>query len=176
MIPVGWPFQGFTIESFRWSRGSGSFGPSFLTRNEAWLATTGSRRLCGEEGYTFLEQVWARPTAEVNGFGSGYQGEGSKTIIPSKAVAKLSFRLVPDQDPSELRPVIARFLERQCPDSVEMEILQQHEGRPYLVRPDSAFGKGCSKGARCDIRRTYCLYTRGREHTNYPVLQRCPGY
>jgi acetylornithine deacetylase/succinyl-diaminopimelate desuccinylase-like protein len=106
-----------------------------------WLATTGSPRLSGETGYTFLEQVWARPTAEVNGFGSGYQGEGSKTIVPSRAAAKLSFRLVPDQDPSELKPGIVDFLKRQCPGSVEMEIIQQHSGKPYLVKPDSAFGK-----------------------------------
>jgi acetylornithine deacetylase/succinyl-diaminopimelate desuccinylase-like protein len=107
----------------------------------AWLTTTGSPRLSGEAGYTFLEQVWARPTAEVNGFGSGYQGEGPKTIVPSRAAAKLSFRLVPDQDPSELKPGIVDFLKRQCPGSVEMEIIQQHSGKPYLVKPDSAFGK-----------------------------------
>jgi acetylornithine deacetylase/succinyl-diaminopimelate desuccinylase-like protein len=107
---------------------------------QAWLATTGSPRICGEEGFTFLEQVWARPTAEVNGFGSGYQGEGPKTIIPSKATAKLSFRLVPDQDPYELRPGVEEFLKRQCSDSVEMQIVRQHAGKAYLVKPDSAFG------------------------------------
>jgi acetylornithine deacetylase/succinyl-diaminopimelate desuccinylase-like protein len=108
---------------------------------KAWVATTGSPRLSGEEGYTFLEQVWARPTAELNGLGSGYLGEGPKTIVPSKATAKLSFRLVPDQDPAELRPLIEEYLKRQCPDSVEMEIIQQHAGKPYLVKPDSTFGK-----------------------------------
>jgi acetylornithine deacetylase/succinyl-diaminopimelate desuccinylase-like protein len=112
---------------------------------QAWLATTGSPRVSGEAGYTFLEQVWARPTAEVNGFGSGYQGEGSKTIVPSRAAAKLSFRLVPEQDPFELRPGIVEFLKRQCPDSVEIEIVQQHSGKPYLVKPDSAFGKAAQK-------------------------------
>jgi acetylornithine deacetylase/succinyl-diaminopimelate desuccinylase-like protein len=112
---------------------------------KTWLATTGSPRLSGEEGYTFLEQVWARPTAEVNGIGSGYQGEGPKTIIPSKATAKLSFRLVPDQDPSELRPGVEEFLKRQCPDSVEMEIIPQHSGKAYIVKPDSAFGKAAQK-------------------------------
>ncbi len=112
---------------------------------EAWLTTTGSPRISGEEGYTFLEQVWGRPTAEVNGFGSGYQGEGPKTIVPSKAAAKLSFRLVPDQDPSKLRPLIEGFLRQQCPDSVEMEIVQQHSGKPYLVKPDSPFGKAAQK-------------------------------
>src|SRR5580704_11270195 len=112
---------------------------------KAWLATTGSPRIFGEEGYTFLEQVWARPTAEVNGFGSGYQREGPKTIVPSKATAKLSFRLVPNQDPAELRPLIEEFLKRECPDSVEMEILRQHSGKTYLVKPDSAYGKAAQK-------------------------------
>ena len=111
----------------------------------AWLATTGSRRISGEEGYTFLEQVWARPTAEVNGLLSGYQGEGPKTIVPSRATAKLSFRLVPGQDPAELRPVVEEFFKQQCPDSVEMEIVQQHSGKAYLVKPDSAFGKAAQK-------------------------------
>jgi acetylornithine deacetylase/succinyl-diaminopimelate desuccinylase-like protein len=112
---------------------------------QAWLATTGSPRISGEEGFTFLEQVWARPTAEVNGFGSGYQAEGPKTIVPSKATAKLSFRLVPDQDPYELRPGIEDFLKRHCPDSVEMQIVRQHAGKAYLVKPDSAFGKAAQR-------------------------------
>jgi acetylornithine deacetylase/succinyl-diaminopimelate desuccinylase-like protein len=117
-----------------------------LPRSESeWLSTTGSPRLSGEEGYTFLEQVWARPTAEVNGIASGYQGEGPKTIIPSRAMAKLSFRLVPDQDPRELRPLINELLKQECPDSVEMEIIGQHEGRPYLVKPDSLFAKAAEK-------------------------------
>jgi acetylornithine deacetylase/succinyl-diaminopimelate desuccinylase-like protein len=110
-----------------------------------WLQTTGSPKFAGETGYTFLEQVWARPTAEVNGMGAGYQGEGSKTIVPSKAMAKLSFRLVPDQDPEQLRVVISDFLRRECPDSVELEIIPQHSGKPYLVQPDSAFGKAAQR-------------------------------
>jgi acetylornithine deacetylase/succinyl-diaminopimelate desuccinylase-like protein len=112
---------------------------------QGWLATTGSPRISGEIGYTFLEQVWARPTAEVNGFTSGYQGEGPKTIVPSKATAKLSFRLVPGQDPAELRPIVEEFFRRECPDSVEMEIVQQHSGKAYLVKPDSAFGKAAQR-------------------------------
>jgi len=112
---------------------------------KGWLETTGSQKLSGEAGYTFLEQVWARPTAEVNGLGSGYQGEGSKTIVPSKAIAKLSFRLVPDQDPDELRFLITDFLREKCPDNVEIEIVAQHGGKPYLVKPDSKFGKAAQR-------------------------------
>jgi acetylornithine deacetylase/succinyl-diaminopimelate desuccinylase-like protein len=135
---------------------------------KAWLATTGSRRISGEKGYTFLEQVWARPTAEVNGFGSGYQGEGPKTIVPSKATAKLSFRLVPAQDPSELRPVITEFLQRQCPDSVEMEIVQQHSGKAYLVGPDSAFGKAAQKALAETFGRAVAFI---REGGSIPITQ-----
>src|SRR6202011_3513927 len=108
---------------------------------KSWLATTGSPRISGEEGYTFLEQVWARPTAEVNGFGSGYQGEGPKTIVPSKATAKLSFRLVPDQDPTELRGIITKFLTQNCPPTVAVDVIFQHQGKPYLVEPGSSFGQ-----------------------------------
>ena len=99
----------------------------------------------GEKGFTIVEQLWTRPTLELNGIWGGYTGEGAKTVIPSKAYAKFSTRLVPDQDPSELRPLIEGFLRQQCPDSVEMEIVQQHSGKPYLVKPDSAFGKAAQK-------------------------------
>jgi acetylornithine deacetylase/succinyl-diaminopimelate desuccinylase-like protein len=112
---------------------------------KGWLEITGSPKLAGESGYTFLERVWARPTAEINGVGSGYQGEGSKTIVPSKAMAKLSFRLVPDQDPDELRGIIVEFLRKECPDSVEIEFVPQHEGKPYLVKPDSEFAKAAQR-------------------------------
>jgi acetylornithine deacetylase/succinyl-diaminopimelate desuccinylase-like protein len=136
---------------------------------QSWLATTGSRRLWGEEGYTFLERVWARPTAEVNGLRSGYQGEGSKTIIPSKAIAKLSFRLVPNQDPRELRPVVTEFLKEQCPDSVEIEIVPQHEGRPYLVGPDSVFGKAAQNALRKTFTQQPIAFIR--EGGSVPITQ-----
>jgi acetylornithine deacetylase/succinyl-diaminopimelate desuccinylase-like protein len=134
----------------------------------AWLATTGSRRISGEEGYTFLEQVWARPTAEVNGLLSGYQGEGPKTIVPSRATAKLSFRLVPGQDPAELRPVVEEFFKQQCPDSVEMEIVQQHSGKAYLVKPDSAFGKAAQKALTETFRQPVAFI---REGGSVPITQ-----
>jgi acetylornithine deacetylase/succinyl-diaminopimelate desuccinylase-like protein len=135
---------------------------------EGWLTLTGSRRLWGEEGYTFLERVWARPTAEVNGFGSGYQGEGSKTIIPSKAMAKLSFRLVPNQDPHQLRLMVTEYLQRQCPDSVEIEILNQHEGRPYLMKPDSVFGNAAQRALSKTFREPIAFI---REGGSVPITQ-----
>jgi acetylornithine deacetylase/succinyl-diaminopimelate desuccinylase-like protein len=66
---------------------------------ETFRKETGASELGGEKGYTILEQLWARPTLEVNGLLSGYTGEGAKTVLPSKAMAKVSCRLVPDQNP-----------------------------------------------------------------------------
>jgi acetylornithine deacetylase/succinyl-diaminopimelate desuccinylase-like protein len=137
---------------------------------DQWRATTGAPKLGGEEGYTFLERVWARPTAEVNGFASGYQGEGSKTIIPSRARAKLSFRLVPNQDPAELRAVITNFLKTECPDTVEMEIIDQQSGRPYIVKPDSVFGKAAQRALARTFDKPVAFI---REGGSIPITQTC---
>ena len=65
--------------------------------------------------------------------------------VPSRAVAKLSFRLVPNQDPGKIRHQVTDFLRRLCPESVSMEILCQHEGKPYLVHPDSLYGRAAQR-------------------------------
>jgi acetylornithine deacetylase/succinyl-diaminopimelate desuccinylase-like protein len=104
----------------------------------------------------------------VNGLLSGYQGEGPKTIVPSRATAKLSFRLVPGQDPAELRPVVEEFFKQQCPDSVEMEIVQQHSGKAYLVKPDSAFGKAAQKALTETFRQPVAFI---REGGSVPITQ-----
>ncbi len=94
-------------------------------------------KLFGERGFTPQEQRSARPTLEINGLTSGYQGEGSKTIIPAWASAKLTFRLVPDQKPERVRKLVTQHLRRLCPPTVRMEIEHGHGGEPYLVSPAS---------------------------------------
>jgi len=133
-----------------------------------WLETTGSPALAGEKGFSFLERVWARPTAEVNGLAGGYQGEGSKTIIPGTAIAKISFRLVPRQDPFELKTSITDFLKQECPKSVEMEIISQHEGKPYLVKPDSEFGNAAQEALRRTFDKPIAFI---REGGSIPITQ-----
>jgi acetylornithine deacetylase/succinyl-diaminopimelate desuccinylase-like protein len=113
--------------------------------DQAWLRTTGAPALYGEKGFSNLERVWARPTAEINGLSSGYQGEGPKTIVPSWATAKLSFRLVPDQDPTELRGIITKFLTQNCPPTVAIDVIFQNQGKPYLAEPGSPFGKAAQR-------------------------------
>jgi acetylornithine deacetylase/succinyl-diaminopimelate desuccinylase-like protein len=107
----------------------------------AYRKFLGVPELFGERGYTFAEQRAARPTIEINGLTSGYQGEGSKTIIPAQASAKLTFRLVPNQDPPHVRKVILKRLQELCPATVRLEIKAGHGGEPYLVSPTSPLAR-----------------------------------
>lgn len=95
----------------------------------------GVPKLFGEKGYTPVEQRSARPTLEINGLTSGYQGEGSKTIIPAWARAKLTMRLVPKQDPVRIAKSFRKHLQKLCPPTVRMEIQGGHGAVPYLVPP-----------------------------------------
>ncbi len=88
-----------------------------------YLQQTGAPALWGEAGYLPFERVGGRPTLEVNGLLSGFTGEGSKTVIPAKAMAKISMRLVPDQDPDEVHASLRRYLEEHAPASVRWEVI-----------------------------------------------------
>ena len=94
----------------------------------SFLKSVGVPQSFGEAGYTILERRWGRPTCDVNGFYGGYQGEGSKTIIPSFATAKITCRLVPDQDPQKVIASLRSQLEAGCPPGIEMDFTFQHGG------------------------------------------------
>ncbi len=95
----------------------------------------GVPKLFGERGFTPLEQRSARPTFEINGLTSGYQGEGSKTIVPAWARAKVTIRLVPNQDPVHVMHCVRRHLEKLCPPTVRLELKERSSAEPYLVSP-----------------------------------------
>ena len=86
-------------------------------------------------GYTPFEAIRFLPTLEFNGIGGGYQGEGSKTVIPSKAFVKISCRLVPNQTPAKIRPMLYAAIRERLPKDVTFRIIDQHEGTPYIVVP-----------------------------------------
>lgn len=92
----------------------------------AYLASLGVEAAHGEAGYTTLERRWARPTCDVNGFVSGYTGEGPKTIVPSWARVKLSCRLVPDQSAARLIAALRKFFEDRCPAGLKLEFHDYH--------------------------------------------------
>ena len=98
----------------------------------------GVKKLFGERGFTPTEQRSARPTFEINGLTSGYQGQGSKTIVPAWARAKITCRLVPNQKPAKIRELVCRYIEKICPPTVRLEIETGHGAEAYLVSPVSA--------------------------------------
>ncbi|MDX2080293.1 MAG: dipeptidase [Terrimicrobiaceae bacterium] len=100
----------------------------------------GVEELFGEPGYNALERIGARPTAEVNGIGGGYQGEGSKTVLPAEAFFKLTFRLVPNQDPARILKLAEDHLRKNCPPGVKMTIEGGHAGAPFFADPNSTGG------------------------------------
>lgn len=100
---------------------------------EFYLAQTGVPALYGEANYSPMERVGARPTLEVNGFLSGFTGEGVKTVLPMKAMAKVSMRLVPDQHPKEVHQQLQSYLEQNVPPTVRWELLMLSSGSPSVT-------------------------------------------
>jgi acetylornithine deacetylase/succinyl-diaminopimelate desuccinylase-like protein len=96
----------------------------------------GSRELPGEPGFTLLERQWTRPTLDVNGLSGGFAGEGAKTVIPAVARAKLSCRLVPDQDPREIGDLVAAALRAAAPSWVDVTVRQIGAASPAVVSLD----------------------------------------
>ncbi len=92
--------------------------------------------LVGEAGFTTLERIWARPTLDINGMISGFTGKGAKTVLPGEASAKVSMRLVPDQDPDEIAELFARHVESHAPAGVTVRVDTLHGARPYIAPLD----------------------------------------
>jgi len=106
---------------------------------DEYKADLGLDELAGEKGYTTLERRWARPTFDINGLWSGYQGEGAKTVLPAKAGAKFSCRLVPNQDPELIKKKMRTMLEDLCPPGIEMELIALHGAPGFVMSLDSPF-------------------------------------
>ena len=105
-----------------------------------YLADVGAPSAFGEPGYGTLARLWYRPTVEVNGLYGGYQGPGSKTVLPATARVKITCRLVPRQRPGDILAKLRRHLERRCPAGVRLRIEDEHAGAAaYRVSPDSPF-------------------------------------
>jgi len=91
----------------------------------------------GEKGFTTTERIGIRPTLDVNGIWGGYTNEGSKTVLPSKAYAKISMRLVPDQSSKEISKLFSNYLKKICPKSCAIKIKEHHGGEPVVVNTDT---------------------------------------
>jgi acetylornithine deacetylase/succinyl-diaminopimelate desuccinylase-like protein len=100
---------------------------------ETLRAEVGAPKLGGEAGFGSLERIWARPTLDVNGLLSGYTGEGAKTVLPARAMAKVSMRLVPDQDYREVERLFTEHVRSLAPEGVTVEVEALHGGQPWFA-------------------------------------------
>jgi acetylornithine deacetylase/succinyl-diaminopimelate desuccinylase-like protein len=108
----------------------------------------GSRQLAGEAGYSVLERIWARPTLDVHGMPGGFIGAGAKTVIPAKAVAKVSMRLVPGMTPAKAFGLYKSYVEKIAPADVDVEVRLIHQGDPCLVPVDNPFMRAATRALR----------------------------
>jgi len=123
--------EGFYDKVMDWGDAARQEMRSLPFDDEHFRAETGAPALGGEAGFSTLERLWMRPTCEINGLLSGYTGEGAKTVLPSKAMAKVSCRLVPDQDPQEIEQLMRAHVERFAPKGVTVTVTHLHGGRPW---------------------------------------------
>jgi len=99
--------------------------------------TIGAPALFGEKGFTTLERLWTRPTLEINGLYSGFIGEGAKTVLPGRAMAKVSMRLAPNQDPAKIARLFTQHVKRICPKTVRLKVTEiSGRGMPWLAPTD----------------------------------------
>ena len=105
----------------------------------------GAPKLFGETGYSTLERVWARPTFEVNGLLSGFTGEGAKTVLPAVAMAKVSMRLVPNQDPDKVAQQFEDYVKKVAPKTVDVKVTRMHGGRPWMTDYHNDFVQAASR-------------------------------
>ena len=133
----------------------------------AYARFLGVSSLAGEKGYTTLERRWARPTLEINGIFGGYQGPGTKTIVPAWAGAKITCRLVPGQKPEKIAKLVTQYLQRICPSSVRLAVTTGHHSQPFHESPS---GRG-AKAAAAALRKAFgCEPVFIREGGSLPIL------
>ena len=132
-----------------------------LEPDSEMLEETGAPALFGEAGFSTLERIWARPTAEINGMGSGYQGPGTKTVLPSHAMAKLTFRLVPNQNGDAIVDLVKKHFQKNVPPGVTLEMTSGHSGPWYLTDPHSKFGQAAQRALKKAFNKDTALIREG---------------
>ncbi|MFC1757980.1 M20/M25/M40 family metallo-hydrolase, partial [Planctomycetota bacterium] len=105
----------------------------------SFMDQVGVDGVTGEAGFSTLERRWARPTFDINGITSGYQGEGAKTVLPAKASAKFSFRLVPKQEPAKIAAALREKLNEMCPPGITIDLQEMHHAPGIVIPLDSPY-------------------------------------
>jgi acetylornithine deacetylase/succinyl-diaminopimelate desuccinylase-like protein len=112
------------------------------------ISEVGARQLVGEAGYSVLERTWARPTLDVHGIPGGFTGAGAKTVIPAKALAKVSMRLVPDMTPAKAFAQYKGFVEEIAPAGVDVQVRLIHSGDPCLIPVDNPYIRAATRALK----------------------------
>lgn len=129
--------------------------------DEQFKEQLGVDALTGEAGYTTLERRWARPTCDVNGIWGGYQGEGPKTVLPAKAGAKFSFRLVPNQDPQKITAGVRQFVAENMPSGIKWELREFHGAPGVVVSLDSPYIEAAARAIEHGFERRPVMIREG---------------
>jgi acetylornithine deacetylase/succinyl-diaminopimelate desuccinylase-like protein len=132
-----------------------------------YRAELAAPKLFGETGFTTLERLWGRPTFEVNGLLAGFTGDGAKTVIPATAMAKVSMRLVPDQDPDKIGELFEAYARKVAPKTVELTVTRMHTGRPWMTDFDNPFVRAAGRAMETGFGRTPVF---NREGGSIPVV------
>jgi acetylornithine deacetylase/succinyl-diaminopimelate desuccinylase-like protein len=127
----------------------------------------GMPKVYGEKGYTTLERTWARPTFEINGLLSGFTGEGAKTVLPAVSMAKVSMRLVPNQDPDKIAGLFQKYVAEITPKTVELKVTRMHGGKPWMTAYQNRFVQAAARAIEKGFGRTP-VFTR--EGGSIPVV------
>ena len=131
--------EGFYDDVIEWEEETRAAIQALPFDDSELLRETGASGLDGETGFSTLERLWIRPTCDVNGLLCGYTGEGAKTVLPAKAMAKVSFRLVPDQNPDRVHELLEAHIRRVAPPEVDVSVIDLHGGRPWKAELEGAF-------------------------------------
>ncbi len=151
-------------EPLPWEREAAANSP---LRDEDIASQAGVDRLGGEPGFSAVERIGARPTAEINGIGGGYQGEGSKTVLPAEAFFKVSFRLVPNQVPDTILRLAQAHFARHTPEGVRVTCTLGHGGEPYYYDPNRPDGMAAQRALETVFGKMPALM---REGGSIPIL------
>jgi acetylornithine deacetylase/succinyl-diaminopimelate desuccinylase-like protein len=143
--------------------------------DEEFREETGVSTLGGETGYTTLERLWYRPALDVNGMISGFTGEGAKTVLPATARAKVSMRLVPDQDPDEIAELFTKHVQALAPAGVRVRVKAHHGGRPWAADPDSPVFEAASAALEASFGRKPVYIREGGSIPIVPLFEEIFG-
>lgn len=134
---------------------------------EAYRKELDVPKLHGEKGYSTIERATARPTLDVNGLWSGYQGKGAKTVLPARAGAKISMRIVPDQNPKKIAELFTDYIHKIAPDTVRIRVTEHHGGHPVLIDRDY-YGMRAAADAFQSVYNREALFSR--EGGSIPIV------